>query len=131
MGNKGDRKIAFVLVDDDAVGLERFSPQRAVWKRSAIRYVLAAQNHLRKTDGGDDTAAAAHYYTNATNNNNDAKEEYVRRVSLRCTRWARQTAREQGFHDYCAAYDLDPSSFRRKRGSGGDGSSGSSKNRNK
>merc|ERR1712224_438530 len=88
---------------------------------------------LRKSDGvvvvgvgvGGD-------YRNATN---EIKEDYVRRISLRCTGWARQTAREQAFRDYCAAYDLDPARVssslrrRRKRDSINGGRSRSSKRR--
>jgi len=119
--NKGDRETETAVVfpdnnDDDAIGLERFSPQRAHWKRSAIRYVLTAQNYLRKSDGVGVVGVGGGDYRNATN---EIKEDYVRRISLRCTGWARQTAREQAFRDYCAAYDLDParvsSSLRRRR----------------
>lgn len=65
---------------DELVGLERFTAQRATWKRSAIHYVLAAQ---RQNKG----------------------EEFIRRVSQRCSGWARETAFHQGFKDYCAVND--------------------------
>merc|ERR1711907_704509 len=89
--------------DTALVGLQRFNPQRATWKRSAIHYVLAAQSHLCKK------------YNSALVNIPQPKEaqNYVRSVSLRCTGWARGTAREQGYRDYCVAYDLDPSKHRR------------------
>jgi len=66
--------------EDDLAGLERFNSQRAVWKRSAIQYVLMAQKQHRG-------------------------EDFLRRVSLRCTGWARETAMKQGFKDYCAVHD--------------------------
>jgi hypothetical protein len=65
---------------DDLLGLERFNSQRAVWKRSAIYYVLLAQ---RQRHG----------------------EDFIRRVSQRCSAWARETAVRQGFADYCAVND--------------------------
>merc|ERR1711959_605678 len=89
--------------DTTLVGLQRFNPQRATWKRSARHYVLAAHSHLCKK-------------YNSTLVNSPQPEEaqtYVRSVSLRCTGWARETAREQGYRDYCVAYDLDPSKHRR------------------
>ena len=66
---------------DDLSGLEKFNTQRAVWKRSAIHYTLVAQKH----HVGDET--------------------FLRRVSQRCTGWARETALKQGFKDYCAVHD--------------------------
>lgn len=105
------------------VGLERFNPQRAVWKRSAIHYVLAAQSHARKKYGSLNMINA-----NTSPNTNSPlpeaeleAEHYVRSVSLRCTGWARETAREQGYRDYCAAHDLDPSRSRQRGSSSGSG----------
>jgi hypothetical protein len=66
---------------DDLSGLEKFNTQRAVWKRSAVHYTLAAQQHR----AGD--------------------ESFLRKVSQRCTGWARATALKQGFRDYCAVHD--------------------------
>jgi hypothetical protein len=65
---------------DQVCGLDRFTSQRALWKRSAIQYVLMSQRHNR----GD---------------------EFIRRVSLRCSGWFREKACEQGFRDYCAVHD--------------------------
>lgn len=66
--------------DDSLLGLEKFCCQRATWKRSAIHYVLLAQKQKQG-------------------------EEFVARVSKRCTGWARETALRQGFKDYCAVED--------------------------
>merc|ERR1719498_2064323 len=38
-------------------------------------------------------------------NNTISKEDYIQRISLRCTEWARDAAEKQGFHDYCAVHD--------------------------
>jgi hypothetical protein len=65
---------------DDFLGLERFNCQRAVWKRSAIYYVLLAQRQRHE-------------------------EYFIRRVSQRCSAWAREAAVDQGFKDYCAVND--------------------------
>jgi hypothetical protein len=65
---------------DEVCGLDRFTSQRALWKRSAIQYVLISQRH----------------------NNGD---EFIRRVSLRCSGWFREKACEQGFRDYCSVHD--------------------------
>jgi hypothetical protein len=67
--------------EEDLVGLERFNVQRALWKRSAIQYVLMAQKQ-RKGD-----------------------EDFLQGVSLRCSGWAREMAMKQGFRDYCAVHD--------------------------
>merc|ERR1711959_218105 len=105
MGDR--RKSNHNIFDNDSdtalVGLQRFNPQRATWKRSAIHYVLAAQSHLCRK-----------YNSTLVNSPQPQEaESYVRSVSLRCTGWARETAREQGYRDYCVAYDLDPSKLRR------------------
>jgi hypothetical protein len=65
---------------DELLGLERFNQHRATWKRSHIHYTLLAQ----KQHHG---------------------EEFVARVSKRCSGWARETALRQGFNDYCAVND--------------------------
>jgi hypothetical protein len=74
---------------DDLSGLERFNSHRAVWKRSAIYYVLAAQKQRQG-------------------------EDFIRRVSRRCSAWARETAVQQGFKDYCAVNDPLASLFGNK-----------------
>lgn len=65
---------------DQLCGLDRFTSQRALWKRSSIQYVLTIQ---KKNKG----------------------EEFIRRASLRCSDWFREKACEQGFKDYCAVHD--------------------------
>ncbi|KAL3923930.1 MAG: hypothetical protein SGARI_006125 [Bacillariaceae sp.] len=65
---------------DELLGLERFNQERATWKRSHIYYTLMAQ----KQNHGD---------------------EFVARVSKRCSGWAREKAIHQGFKDYCAVND--------------------------
>lgn len=66
---------------EEMIGLERFNVHRSVWKKSAIHYVLLAQ----KKRQGD--------------------EDFIQRVSQRCSGWARETAVHQGFKDYCAIHD--------------------------
>ncbi|KAG7337298.1 hypothetical protein IV203_030156 [Nitzschia inconspicua] len=65
---------------EELIGLERFDSQRALWKRSAIHYVLMAQKQRQG-------------------------EDFIRRVAKRCSGWARETAIQQGFKDYCAVHD--------------------------
>lgn len=79
---------------DNLVGLERFSRQRAGWKKNNIRFVLMAQNQMRELQAQS---------INAFHNIN--KEDYIRDVSLRCSEWSREAAEEQGFCDYCAVHD--------------------------
>lgn len=74
---------------DELIGLERFSKQRAVWKKSAIRCVMMAQRQVNSLNGY----------------NSISKEDYIERISSRCTAWARDTAEKQGFRDYCAVHD--------------------------
>jgi hypothetical protein len=74
---------------DDLIGLERFSKQRAVWKKSAIRCIMMAQRQINSLYGI----------------HNISKEDYIQRISMRCTDWARDAAEKQGFHDYCAVHD--------------------------
>lgn len=74
---------------DELLGLERFSKQRAVWKKSAIKCVMMAQCQINGMNG----------------NNSISKEDYIERISSRCTAWARDAAEKQGFHDYCAVHD--------------------------
>lgn len=91
--------------DDDRenlVGLERFSRQRAVWKRSAIHYVLMAQRQVHRQQRQRQSQQSNN---NNLNINNESNEEYIRNVSTRCSGWAKETAVEQGFHDYCAVHD--------------------------
>ena len=78
---------------ENLAGLERFTRERAIWKKSAIRYVLLAQKNCRLNND------------NERNSQNCSNEEYIGRVSLRCTGWARETAQNQGFVDYCAVHD--------------------------
>jgi len=79
---------------ESLIGLERFSKQRAVWKKSAIQYVLMAQRQIR----------GLHTQT-SKNNTSISKEDYIQSISLRCTDWARDAAKKQGFRDYCAVHD--------------------------
>lgn len=74
---------------DELIGLERFSKQRAVWKKSTIKCVMMAQRQINRLNG----------------NNSISKEDYIERISSRCTAWARDAAEKQGFHDYCAVHD--------------------------
>lgn len=74
---------------DELIGLERFSKQRAVWKKSAIRCVMMAQRQAKSLNGY----------------NSISKEDYIERISSRCTAWARDAAEKQGFRDYCAVHD--------------------------
>jgi hypothetical protein len=74
------------------VGLERFSKQRGMWKKSGLRCILLAQ---RQMDGFDAQIT----------DNILSKEEYIRDISLKCTAWSRDAAQKQGFHDYCAVHD--------------------------
>lgn len=87
---------------EDMVGLERFSRQRAAWKRSAIEYVLRAQQQVRKLRNAS---------TGFGKVSANVAEEYIRSVSLRCTGWARETASTQGFRDYVAVHDALASLF--------------------
>jgi len=74
------------------VGLERFSKQRGMWKKSGLRCILMAQ---RQMDGFDAQIT----------DNILSKEEYIRNISLKCTAWSRDAAQKQGFHAYCAVHD--------------------------
>lgn len=74
--------------NEKLIGLERFTRQRAAWKKSAIRYVLMAQNFARSKDETP-----------------ERMEDTIHKVSLRCTEWARNRAEKQGFEDYCAVHD--------------------------
>jgi hypothetical protein len=67
--------------DGDALcGLERFSFERASYKRRVIRYVLLAQT---KQKGA----------------------EFIRNIAEQLTAWARDIAEAQGFADFCQVYD--------------------------
>lgn len=93
---------------DELVGLHRYSPQRSQWKRSAIYYTLLAQKrqkYLQKLSSSPSS-------TTKDNNDNESRDEqqqraedFVRKVSMRCSAWAREMAVKQGFKDYCAVHD--------------------------
>lgn len=78
------------------VGLERFTRQRAAWKRSAIQYVLMAQRHVNKLNASN---------TDIKKHNYDLTQEFIRTVARRCTLWAQEIANTQGFKDYLAVHD--------------------------
>lgn len=89
------RKSSLSLDDPDQLaGLERFSSQRAAWKRSAIHYTLLAQKQQRQLH---DLRQDPYKGGKAAG--------FIRKVSLRCTGWAREQAIRQGFKDYCAVHD--------------------------
>jgi len=69
---------------ETVIGLGRFSYQRSQYKRSAIYYVMAAQQECPW--------------------NYPKKPAYIRAVSRRCTGWARQVATEEGFANFCEVY---------------------------
>eukprot|EP00537_Pseudo-nitzschia_pungens_P008745 CAMPEP_0172362022 /NCGR_PEP_ID=MMETSP1060-20121228/5731_1 /TAXON_ID=37318 /ORGANISM="Pseudo-nitzschia pungens, Strain cf. cingulata" /LENGTH=349 /DNA_ID=CAMNT_0013084439 /DNA_START=182 /DNA_END=1231 /DNA_ORIENTATION=+ len=81
---------------EQVIGLERFSRQRAVWKRSAIHYILTAQRQGNKKLKSSSTNV---------DDQRNLLANFIQRISLRCTGWARETAKMQGFRDYCAAHD--------------------------
>lgn len=65
---------------DSVSGLERYQDiQRSKYKRSALYYILQAQQSSRNP-------------------------EFIRAVSKRCTAWARHVAFNQGFAQYCQVY---------------------------
>jgi hypothetical protein len=66
--------------DDEHSGLERFNFERSMGKKSAIRYVLLAQKQQKGP-------------------------EFIRLVYEKCTIWATDLALDQGFKDFCQAYD--------------------------
>lgn len=74
---------------DELIGLERFSKQRAVWKKSAIRCVMMAQRQINCLDG----------------NHSICREDYIQHIAMSGSEWARDAAEKQGFHDYCAVHD--------------------------
>merc|ERR1711865_592002 len=76
--------------DDTHDGLERFTRQRAIWKRSSIHYILLAQKQVKEKRGVL---------------NQDQQQEYLYNVSIRCSTWAKEAAFEQGFQDYCSIHD--------------------------
>lgn len=84
---------------DRLLGLERFSKKRAQWKKSSIRCVLMAQGQMRELN------ARSIYSDYIYNDYNISKEDYIQTISQRCTEWARDAAKKQGFLDYCAAHD--------------------------
>lgn len=66
--------------EDEMAGLEKYSHQRSQYKKFAKYHTLNAQSKNRDP-------------------------EFLRAVSRRFTAWATSIARDQGFQDYCAAYD--------------------------
>jgi len=79
---------------DGLIGLERFNKRRAVWKKSAIRFVMMAQNEMRELNT-----------QTIKNDDSISKEDYIRTISLRGSNWSRDAAKKQGFRDYCAVHD--------------------------
>lgn len=79
---------------DSLIGLERFSKRRAIWKKSAIRCVMMAQNQMRELNA-----------QTIKNDHSISKEDYIQTVSMRCSNWSRDAAKKQGFRDYCAVHD--------------------------
>ena len=79
---------------DELQGLERFSKQRAVWKKSAIKCVVMAQRKIKELYAGSNAM-----------DKEDQIRDYIHLISARCTEWARDAAQKQGFHDYCAVHD--------------------------
>jgi hypothetical protein len=75
--------------DDAHEGLERFTRQRATWKRSSIYYILQAQKQVKERQGV----------------NQEQQQQYLRNVSIQCSTWAKETALKQGFKDYCSIHD--------------------------
>lgn len=75
--------------NDNDDGLERFTRQRATWKRSSIHYILQAQKQLKERQGV----------------NQEQQQEYLHNASIRCSTWAKETAFKQGFEDYCSIHD--------------------------
>merc|ERR1711957_688452 len=78
--------------DDAHDGLERFTRQRAIWKRSSIHYILLAQKQVKEKKQGVLV-------------NQDQQQEYLYNVSIRCSTWAKEAAFEQGLKDYCSIHD--------------------------
>lgn len=85
-----------VLFDqaDQLLGLERFSKQRAVWKKSTIKCVLMAQRKIKNLYAGSNAI-----------DDEDQIRDYIQLICMRCTEWARDAALKQGFQDYCAVHD--------------------------
>lgn len=78
----------------ELVGLERFSKQRAVWKKHTIRGILLAQQEMSQLQ-----------LRSIYNGLGISKDEYIQKISVRRTEWAREAAKLQGFRDYCAVHD--------------------------
>lgn len=78
------------------VGLERFSRQRATWKRIGIQYVLMAQRLVNMRNASN---------TDNKKHNYDLTQDFIRTAARRCTLWAQETATTQGFNDYLAVHD--------------------------
>lgn len=90
---KGNPDASFEQLDE-LQGLERFSKQRAVWKKSAIKCVIMAQRKIKDLYAGSNAM-----------DKEDQIRDYIHLISSRCTEWARDAAQKQGFHDYCAVHD--------------------------
>mmetsp|Transcript_5513 Transcript_5513/g.13266 ORF Transcript_5513/g.13266 Transcript_5513/m.13266 type:complete len:414 (-) Transcript_5513:184-1425(-) len=101
---------------DRLLGLHRFSPQRSQWKRSAIYYTLLAQKqqkHLQRYSSSPSSQSKSKPSCSSSSLPSSSSEPYkqrqvehfIRKVSLRCTAWAREMAVKQGFKDYCAVHD--------------------------
>lgn len=81
--------------DDGAFGLERFmnnNRSRTTLKRSAIHYILQGQRHCRENKKRSRISTA--------NCSMQREAEFIRNVSLKCSKWAIEAALEQGFRDY-------------------------------
>ena len=106
---------------DRFLGLYRYSPQRSQWKRSAIYYTLLAQKqqkHLQRYSSSPSSSSKSKSKRTCPSLSSSLRssslsepykqqqvEDFVRKVSLRCTAWAREMAVKQGFKDYCAVHD--------------------------
>lgn len=101
--NNGDNTEHCGGVLDDMDGLERYGDRRrSVWRKSAILYVLKAQKRARATIGYCDEEKNGGRFVM-----NEEGERYVRGISLRCTGWARQKAKERGTKDALEVAEAD------------------------
>merc|ERR1711865_928445 len=100
-----------------ADGLERFTRQRATWKRSSIYYVLQAQkqynsnhnnsiNNSNNNNGSnnDNNRASSSFKRQQKHRRRLCREDYIRDVSIRCSNWAKETALKQGQKDYLSVH---------------------------
>lgn len=79
------------------VGLGRFSLERSQHKRSAIYHILMAQQHARQQ-------LASRNHSMSLAQQQEATESWIRRISRRCTAWARHISAEEGFATFCEVY---------------------------